>query len=51
MASYAKYLHKHAPEVDQSILLCEATRFRITSDVLGEIVRGEKTIKAVKPKE
>lgn len=49
MASYAKYLHKHAPETEQSILLCEATRFRITSEVLGEIVRGEKTIKAVKP--
>lgn len=49
MAGYAKYLHTHAPEAAQSILLCEATRFRITSEVLGEIARGDKSIKAVKP--
>lgn len=51
MTSYAKYLHKHSPEVEQSILLCEATRFRITSEVLGEIARGDKTVRALKPKE
>lgn len=31
--------------------LCDASRFRITSEVLGEIVRGDKTVRAVKPKE
>lgn len=49
LTRYDAYLQAHVLAKDQDKMLCEAARFRIALEVLGEISKGEKTIRALKP--